>query len=101
MKRTSTGKHFVQNCAKRKDVRTLIDWTTHQLFRRHVSNSSHDHARIGIKASCWDVCLRLIAIQLRELRETKVENLYSSVVRDEDVVRFEIAVNDSFFMGCS
>ena len=41
-----------------------------------------------------------MAVGLRELRQTKIENLHSSVVGDKDVVGFEIAMDDSFLVCC-
>jgi hypothetical protein len=40
----------------------------------------------------------LVAVGLRELRQTEVQNLYSAVVSDEDVVRFQIAMNYSLLV---
>src|SRR6266496_3656745 len=101
MKSTPPRKHLIENGAKGKDVRTLINCATFQLFGRYVANCSHHHTRIRVDAPCWDICLRLNAIQLSQLCQTKVENLYAAISSNEDVVGFEIAVNNSFVMcGC-
>jgi hypothetical protein len=44
--------------------------------------------------------LTLVSIELSAFRETEIKNLYPAVIGDKDVVRFQIAVNDSFFMCC-
>src|SRR5262245_59411085 len=100
MKRAATGKHFIENRAKGKDVRTLIQWTALQLFRRHVTNRAHHHTGIRVDAPCWEICLRLITIELCELCQTKIENLRSPVICDKDVVWLQIAMNDPFPVRC-
>src|SRR5262249_31517601 len=97
---TATGKHLVKNRAEGKDVRTLINRSAFQLFGRHVSDCSHHNTRIRIDAPCWNICLRLIAVGLRQLGETKVENLYAAIISNEDVVGFEIAMDDSLVVRC-
>src|SRR6185295_8938693 len=98
MKRASTRKHLVKNCAERKNIRALIDNSTLQLFRRHVTNRTHHHTRIGINASCRYFCLRLMTVQLRELRQTEIENLQATVVGNENIFRFQIAMDDSLLV---
>src|SRR5262249_59561730 len=46
----SSRNRFVQDAAKGKDVRTMIDLvhTTLRLFRRHVANRAHDRAGRGL-----------------------------------------------------
>src|SRR5437867_972464 len=64
------------------------------LFGRHVSNRTHHSARICLDAHGWRVRVDL-GFRLRELRETKIENLYAAIIGDEDVFRFEIAMSNS------
>src|SRR5215475_2943806 len=40
------GKHFVQDRAERKYVRAMIRFLSTRLLRRHVTDSTHNHARI-------------------------------------------------------
>src|SRR4029450_1343565 len=100
MKGSSPGKHLVKNCAKGKNIRTLIYGPTLQLFGGHVPNSSHYHTGICIHASSRNIRLNLISIKLSQLCQTKVENLHATVIRDEDVVGFEIAMDDSLLVCC-
>src|SRR4030095_7570508 len=69
-------------------------------LRRHVTHRAHHHARICIDTTSGNIGLRLVAIKLRELRQTKVENLYAAIVSDEDVVGFQIAMDDSLLVCC-
>src|SRR5262245_7024525 len=78
----------------------MIYCTALQLLGRHVTHCSHHNAGICIYATSWDVCLLLIAIGLSEFCEPEVENLHSSIISDEDVVGFQIAVNDSLLVCC-
>ena len=37
---------------------------------------------------------------LSQFRQAKIENLHSPVVKHEDVVRLQIAVDNAFFVSC-
>ena len=98
MKGAPARKHLVENRAKGKDVRTMIDRATLHLFGRHVADRSQYHAWISVDAASWYFSLRLAAVRLCEFRNAEVENLYATIFGDEDVVGLEIAMNDSFLM---
>src|SRR5437899_2036114 len=98
MKSPAARKHLIENGAKRKDVGTVIDGLATDLLRRHVAYCAHNDARIGIDTSRGNVCLRLTAVRLSEFRNAEVENFYAAIIGDEDVVGFQIAMNDSFLM---
>ena len=99
MKGAPARKHLVENRAKGKDVRTMIDRATLHLFGRHVADRSQYHAWISVDAASWYFSLRLAAVRLCEFRNAEVENLYATIFGDEDVVGLEIAMNDSFLVS--
>jgi len=89
-KRMSAGKHLVQHHTDGEKIRSRIDGTALQLFRRHVASRPNDEAghRVGDRA--------LFAIQGRlEFRQAEVEDLHDAIRPDEGVLRLEISMNDS------
>jgi hypothetical protein len=61
------------------------------LLRRHVSDCSHHHARLGLGSQGCRVGSRL----RRQLRQAKIQNLHSPVARDKNIFRLQVAVNDA------
>src|SRR5437588_9646834 len=98
MERAAAGKHLVQNRAERKDVGTMIDSLPAYLFGRHVTHRAHHDTRASIDASRRYICLGFGAFNLRQLGNSKVENLYAPVFGDEDVVGLQVTVNDPFLV---
>ena len=37
---------------------------------------------------------------LRQLCQPEVQNLYSPILREEKILRLEVAMNDAFLVGC-
>ena len=75
----------------------MIDVFSAQLFGRHVTERAEDRAGTGPA----DHRLRVGVVRgrrLRELGEAEVEDLHAIIVDDEDVLRLEIAMNDSLLM---
>src|SRR5262249_4229961 len=79
----------------------MIDWATFNLLRRHVTDRAHYFAGIGIDSARGNAGLGKVAISgARELGQPKVEDLHAPVVGDEQIIRFEIAMDDPLFMSC-
>src|SRR6185503_3261177 len=77
----------------------MVQLTATDLFGRHVADSAHYHAGIRInRAARWNIRLGRLSIWLRQFCQAKVENLNSTIVRDEDVVRLEVAIKNSLLM---
>jgi hypothetical protein len=69
------------------------------LLGRHVAHGAQDRAGGGL------VLGRLqgrvgAAAKTRLLHEAEIEQLHASLARDEDVLRFQVAVDDAFLVGC-
>ena len=87
----SAREHLVQHHPKRKQIGALIDRASGHLFGRHVRGcADHDaHRGLGRGLELVD----RLALGLHELRNAEVEDLHSSVTREEDILGFEIAVD--------
>src|SRR6266498_2915008 len=77
----------------------MINRLATYLLRRHVANGPHHRAGIGVDFSRGDVGLCFVLIGgLDELGQSKVENLYSVVFSNEQIVGFQIAMNNSLLV---
>ena len=95
--RAMPGQHFVEHGTQREDVAPLIGGLTTNLLRRHVSDRPEDGA------GCRVLRDRAIDGGGRSdgrgvLRQAEVENLQASVARHEQVLRLQVAMDDSFFV---
>src|SRR4029077_12250728 len=97
------GYHFVKDYAETPDIGSLIDRRTARLFRRHVTNGSQDRAQVGLGQ-----CHRSSPVR-RSLDEggfgkfcnPEVEHLHVSIRPEHDVLRLDIAMDNSRLMGGS
>ena len=94
------GKHFVEDRAKRKDVGAVVGGFPTYLLRGHVPGGSKDQTGAGRRrgGKVRDASVRVWTLD--QLRKPEVEDLRTAVGSHEDVVRLQIAVNDTFGM-CS
>src|SRR2546425_176222 len=76
----------------------MIDRATAHLLRRHVTDSTHDHAWISIDSSGRNIRMRLSVGGLCQLGQSEIENLHSTVFGDKDVLRFQVAMNNPFLV---
>ena len=91
------GKHFVEHGAKRKDVGARIGGLAAYLLRRHVARRAHDHSRRCVRTGEGDF-VRISAWALRQLRQSKIEDLDAPIFRDENIFGLQVAVDDPFFV---
>src|SRR5882724_4177007 len=79
------GEHFIQNDAQAIDVGPFVHLLTQNLLRRHVLRRSDDIAGLGQLG---------VSLALRR-RDAEVHDLEQTVVVDQDVRWFQIAVHDA------
>src|ERR1700752_238700 len=78
----------------------MINRAGSDLFGRHVTNGSHHGARICMDLASGDVSLANVrGGWLAQLGKTKVENHYASAVGEKEIVGFQVAVDNSFFVS--
>src|SRR4249920_3095580 len=100
MKRSLAGEHFVQHSAERKNVGAGIGGLTPNLFGRHVADGAHHSSSFGADLLGGGVP-REISFGPRELGEAEVENLHAALAGNENILRLQVAVNDSLLVGRS
>lgn len=99
-KSSRAGEHFVENGAKGKDVRAMVDGLSAHLLRGHVADGAHDHAGLGAAGHGCPGVLGLFRT-LRQLRQAEIENLDAAIAGDEEIFRLEVAMDDGLFVcGC-
>ncbi len=87
LKRTLSCQHLIKHCSKRPNICFMVDFFTSCLFRRHVGGCSHN-------------CRRFCQVSSPgEFGQSKVSDLRLAFLCEHDVGRFDVSMNDSFFMG--
>src|ERR1700757_4131159 len=80
--------HFMQNSSEREDIGVVTGGFPPNLFGRHVPDPSHHQAWLS------DVSKRGLStgeiVFIPHLGQSKIENLDTPIVRDEQVVGFEV-----------
>jgi hypothetical protein len=89
LERTPAGEHLVEDAAAGEDVGALVGALSAHLFGRHVAHRAEDGAFAGA-ALCG---------RRRQLGDAEVEDLEPALVRDEQILGLEIAVDDAFVVG--
>src|SRR5215472_12691911 len=101
------GYHFVKHDAETPDIATLINWLSTRLLRRHVTNSSQYRPEIGVsecnrscpvRRSPWHteaLRRRLGEGGFGKLCNPEVEHFRVPVRAEHDVVRLDVAMNNS------
>src|SRR5262245_48885399 len=95
-----SSQHFVQDTAEGKNIGALVDRATFRLFRRHVRRGSEDHAGLRCcEAESWRVGkVRLPGLGFEGFSQSEVEYLHPPVWCDLHIGRFQVSMNDSFFV---
>ena len=96
--RHAPGNQLEQNQPKRVDVAALAGFAAFQLLGRHIHRGANAHPSHGLERR---------AIALQDLGNAKVQDFDDFLgdtfliyfFRDEDVVRFQVAVQDSLAVG--
>src|SRR4030095_82314 len=83
--------------AETENVRACIKQLAMRLLRGHVGNGPHDRAGSARQPGCGNHarCFAIFTGVAGELCQAKVEHLYLTFFRDDDVRGFDIAVDDA------
>ena len=97
-------RHFVEHDAERKQIASRVDLVAARLFRRHVRHGADGFAgfRRFLRRRKLGHRKRIDsrrALGMRELRDPEVQNLRLITIGDEDVRRFDIAMDDAGGVG--
>ena len=88
--RAGARQHLVDDGAQTEHVRARVERLPLRLFGRHVRGGAGHHTLAGP---------RHVRVCRHDLGQAEVEHLGATVVRDEDVGRLEIAVEDALLMS--
>src|SRR5262245_44429103 len=79
----------------------MIRLLTAHLLRRHVTDRPHHCARIGDLLLCRSLTVRDANLMRLQFRQAEVENLDAPVLGDEEILRLEVTMDDSFLVSGS
>ena len=100
MKRPLAGKHFVEDCSEGENVGARINRHAAHLLRGHVARRPQYHARFRV-VGCRRKRSMFTGVGLGQFGQAEIQNLEAPVFREEQIFRLEVAMDDSFFVGCS
>ncbi len=99
-KRKRTGSHFVQDGAKRKEISAGVEFFAQCLLRRHIGDRTQGASGAG------QVFFRdrrrgagFFWHKGTHLRQAEVEDLGVAAIRDEEIRRLDVAVNNALSVG--
>lgn len=100
LERPAPEEHLVEDGAEGEDVGAMVGGQAAELFGGHVSDRADERARRG-RGRRGDGGLFRPRLELGpgELGQAEVQDLHAPVVRDEEVRRLEIAVDDPLRVG--
>src|SRR5262249_1459507 len=91
-----SGEHFVKDHPEREDVRAVIRLLSAHLLRRHVTDCPHYDARIGDPFLRGRVLVYAAVLLRVEFGKTEIQDLHPPIVRDEQVLRLQVTMDDAF-----
>src|SRR5438874_1124969 len=90
-------RHSLTHRAETEKIGAVVGVLSLHLLRRHVADRTHHHAGLGLRGQGRGVG-RNRALGAGELGQTEVQNLHPTVARDKNILRLQIAVDDSLLM---
>ena len=96
---TPSGEHLVQHRSEGEDVGTRVGRLSPDLLGRHVADGPHHDAWFrsdGLRGNLRRRAARLF--RTRQFRQPEVEDFDPSVLRDEQVLGFQVPVHDPFLV---
>src|SRR6266496_4680663 len=97
--RALSGCHLVQHQAERKQIASRIELLSPDLFGRHISRRAHRNPRAANKQvgriASTSFAFDALHIRVGQLCQTEIQNLYFALSGDEDICRFDVAMNNS------
>ena len=97
VERALAGEHLVENRAKRKNVGARVGGFSAHLLGRHVAHRAQHSSRFGGDLHGGRF-VGQFGFRTRELGQTEVEDLGLSVIGDEQVLRLQVAMNNTFLV---
>ena len=91
--RTAAGQELVQHHAEGEDVTAGIKALPRRLLRRHIGQRTDDDSCLGLQLSHGRRIA--VAVFFRQGRQPKVGKLRVAARRDENVLRFDVAMKDA------
>ena len=93
-----TGDHLVEHATEAEDVGARVDGLALRLLRRHVRDSAHDGALLGDGCGVGSGRRSVNCLQTDvpdQLREAEVEHFDASMLRNDHVRGFHVAMDDA------
>ena len=94
MERPLPGEQLVEDRAEGEYVRSDIGLASAHLLGRHVADGPEDDARLGARGRRRQVRRLAALFEMRQLGQSEVQDFDPAALRDEDVLRLQVPVND-------
>src|SRR4030095_5001049 len=97
--RPLASEHLIKDRAQREEVRAMVCVLSSYLLGRHVTDRPHDYPALSLRPNGRRVSsVTYEQGRMRQLGETKVENLDAPVSSDKEILRLQIAMHNSLFV---
>ena len=99
LKRSPSRHQLVEHGTEAEDIGAVIDVGGAHLFRRHIAHSTQHESRFGAAGHRRHHRRSSVGPpDTNRFGQAEVEDLCAAVVRDEDVLRLQVAMDDAFVM---
>ena len=85
-----------------EQIRPSVQFLGTDLLGRHISYGTERRAgtgKVSLHVDGCGVCVRTVSLSHRKLRQAKIQNPGVSTLRDRDVGRFDVAMDDARSMS--